>query len=159
MSNWPKAKKHRDLLISPDTYRWAIEDRGIQWVTDRFALARVDLWNKPVGERNPPPAKFSPTVLRTLLSQVRATPTVKPLWLGDADDDTSIIRIGTATYGVDSTSYRGWSSIAYPRATNRASGNIGWWQQRRGREVLVGVLMCKIPSWPDLDRSNPPRPS
>lgn len=145
MTEWKKASKHGDLLIGPDQCRKIIYDRGIEWVTDRYVIARTDLWSRPMIPRNPHFILFPSKLVRARLSEARVE-AVKPFEIA-RDGDRTILRIGLGLHGVNTQAWDGWNKIAFPRAS-RTSGWISWWQVRRGREVLVGVLAGVLITWP-----------
>ena len=66
-----KRQTVRNLLISRDpAYRWAVTDRRIDWVTDRFVLARRDLFSRDPAPR----LTLKTTTVRRVLDSARQLP-------------------------------------------------------------------------------------
>jgi hypothetical protein len=145
MTAWPTAKKQSDLLIAPDQCRALITDRGIDWVTDRFVIARADLWTRPVNAKNGDYITLTPQQFRERLTGARTSAT-RPEEIA-RDGDVAILRIGWALHGMNGAAWDGWNQIAWAKASP-STGWISWWQLRRGREVLVGVQAGIRLAWP-----------
>lgn len=79
---WATVPRYRDGLITPEVRGIAV-DRGITWVTDRFVLARTDMFSISVTERGWIGGTIRPATIRSILG---ARPVVgKAIYGGLAD--------------------------------------------------------------------------
>ena len=65
---WATVSRYRDGLITPEARAIAV-DRGITWVTDRFVLARTDMFSISVTERGWLAGSIKPHLIRRVLDK------------------------------------------------------------------------------------------
>lgn len=63
---WATVRRYRDGLVDP-SWRAVVNDRGIEWVTDRYAMVRTDMFSIPVTARGNFSDALRPFVTRRIL--------------------------------------------------------------------------------------------
>lgn len=141
-------KRQRDILVDPTGPRWVVTDRGITWVTDRFVLARADLFKScPVPKMTPgvEPQQLSVTKIRKMLAICR-----------DADVRRDVTRTNVRVpyegriYAAGGVWFSAnervmtslWEAGLQPRF-NVKRRHVTWWGTVRGKETLFALLMTK----------------
>lgn len=143
-------KASRDLLISRADV-WSCTDKGIVWLTDRYVLARADLF------KNPPPASADLRVrtLRKLLAEVRAAEQLPGV--ASATDNVVEARDGKPVALVSSRTllaafnlraWTTWQTLGLHPVLN-VKGQSVWYGTVRGKRTLFGVINpVRLGGWP-----------
>lgn len=143
-----RSQSLRALFIDPaPEYRMSGTDRGIDWVTDRFVIARVEVFKRrPTCE-----GSLNPTTIRKILTAARAetqiashvrSTVLERIPNGKGPFRVSVVGSSSVYCAVDPEVWLGWQRTELlPRMT--ASGKLLWYSKVRGKEVLFGIVMPK----------------
>ena len=96
---WTTVSRYRDGLIDP-SWRAVINDRGIEWVTDRFTIVRTDMFTVRVTARGYGADQVRPARVRAILDRRPAfVPFVGAADIlglaGDGEEAALVVRSGS----------------------------------------------------------------
>jgi hypothetical protein len=141
-------QRRRDLLVDPSGPRWVVTDRGITWVTDRFVLARADLFKSPPAPKLPTwaePRHLSVSKVRQMLATGRDTEVRRDVARTNVrvPYEGRIYAAGGVWFAANERVMESlWSAGLDPRFNPRHR-TVTWWGVVRGKETLFALLMAK----------------
>lgn len=141
-------RRQRDLLVDATGPRWVVSDRGITWVTDRFVLARADLFKSPPAPKllsATEPRQLSVSKIRQMLATCRDTDVRRDVTRTNirVPYEGRIYAAGGVWFSANERVMESlWSSGLDPRFSIRRR-HVTWWGVVRGKETLFALLMTK----------------
>jgi len=141
----------RELLLGNDVAsRYAGSDRGIDWVSDKFVLARADVFARPVAWREALKSQTIRKVLtraRTDVAPTLALDTVHRL-VNDPESEDRVALIGTSYtgpyIGVNANLWEAWRRTGLSPAVSCGGRYLLWFGTVRGKRTLFAVVMPMI---------------
>lgn len=145
----------RDLLIDRKMV-FRRMDRGIDWLTDRYILARADVFKSAPSETdNPLYQGFSAKVLRGVLDGVRAIPIIEGRvtltdleWEAPNGKPVAVVRCGHGfLVGINQSAWQTWAKTGLSPSLN-AKAQLLWHGNVRGKRALFGVIQpVRVGGW------------
>lgn len=139
---WPKPFTSRNLIDSGNIAVATV--RGVEWVTDRYVMARADLFAKP-----PAPRGFDrplqPTSVAKVLRGVYKSngPTLEDSGavITSGANTLRLMCFGRSYVPINDKVAHEWLSRRTWHKIQLADPSVAFYELRRGRPVLAGLIM------------------
>jgi hypothetical protein len=134
----------RKHLLNPGNVD-VVADRGIEWVTDNYILARADLFGRRPTPKGVLVCQVRAKTMRRLLDDLRS----EPLWpLKDSrttvrysNGVARLLSYGTVFVAVNAELAAAWLAHDWHSVSLGAGSAVQFHELRRGKPVLAGAVM------------------